>query len=441
MNIESKTMQSLIAQANTMFKDLFPICRSLTGDGVRQTYQYLQNIAPFDVKEVPSGTVCYDWTVPDEWNINDAYIQDAAGKKIVSFKDSNIHVVNYSVSVNATMYFDQLKEHLHYLPNLPDAIPYRTSYYKRDWGFCLTHQQFKSLDTNGTYKVVIDATLKPGSLSYGEKILKGSSNKEYIISTYSCHPSLANDNLSGPILWTLLLKAISQRTLRHSYRFIIIPETIGAIVYLNKNEAAMKNSAGGFVITTVAGPGKFGYKHSFMSDHQVDQVAHQVLKESGEAYVTYPFDIAGSDERQFSAPYFRIPTGTIAKDKYYEYDYYHTSKDNLDFVSGESLVKTLQLYLSAIDMLEMDGTYTSRHPFCEPMLGKRGLYPQLGGSLKQKVADEPVLANQVDMMLWLMFYADGKHSLLQIAKETGFKVKDLFQVASLLEQHQLLEKV
>ena len=439
--MNSKASNSLDLEADGLFRTLFPICRSITGNGVRETFRRLNEVVTFDIKEIPSGTVCYDWTVPDEWNIKDAYILDAQGRKVISFKDNNLHVVSYSVPVNEKMHFSELKEHLHYLPALEKAIPYRTSYYKRAWGFCLTYEQYQQLDTNSEYQVVIDSSLTQGSLTYGEKILQGSSGKEYIISTYSCHPSLANDNLSGVVLWTLLLRELSKRRLRHSYRFVIIPETIGAIAYLKHNEAAMLRSAGGFVITTVAGPGRFGYKHSFLPDHQIDRVVHQTFKELGQEYIPYPFHIGGSDERQFSSPYFRIPVGTICKDKYYEYDYYHTSADDLKFVSGKDLDRTLQLYLSAIELLEMDGSYQSLHPYCEPMLGQRGLYPQLGGSLKQKVAQEPLQADQVNIILRLMFYSDGAHSLLDIAQKTGLRMRDLYQTAQLLQEHGLLKEV
>ncbi|MBF0595728.1 MAG: DUF4910 domain-containing protein, partial [Candidatus Omnitrophica bacterium] len=386
IDIEDLPWQELTRSADELFAELFPVCRSLTGEGVRQTLRRLAGVTPFELREVPSGTACFDWVVPDEWNIKGAYIKNSRGETIVDFARNNVHVVSYSVPVNTTMSFAELDPHLHYLPNLPQAIPYRTSYYNRDWGFCLSHDQYVTLDKEDTYRVVIDASLSPGSLTYGEAFIPGDSGKEFLVSTYCCHPSLANDNLSGPILWTLLLKVLRSRKTRHSYRFIIIPEKIGALAYLSHHEQAMKKVYGGFVITTVAGPGEPGYKGSFQGDHLVDRAVRQAFVDADKAYVAYPFDINGSDETQYSSPHFRIPTGTITKDKYYEYDYYHTSLDDLDFVKAAYLIDTLKMYLLTIENLELDLTYRSLNPCGSPMLGKRGLYPKVGGQIRQKAA-------------------------------------------------------
>src|SRR3989338_1330159 len=241
-------------EAGELLRELFPICRSITGMGLRQTLAKLKEVSDFDIKEVPSGTECYDWIIPDEWEIRSAFIADESGRRIVDFKNSNLHVVSYSIPVDQKLTGAELKKHLHTLPHLPEAIPYRTSYYHPNWGFCLSYREYSRIDANKIYQVKIDSTLKPGFLSYGEVLLPGKSGEEYLIHTYCCHPSLANDNLSGQVLWALLLRELKRLKLRHSYRFVIAPETIGAIAYLAKNEKVMKKVSGGFVITTVAGP-------------------------------------------------------------------------------------------------------------------------------------------------------------------------------------------
>ncbi|MBI2857543.1 MAG: DUF4910 domain-containing protein [Chloroflexi bacterium] len=447
---------TVVQEADGLLKTLFPICRSLTGDGVRETLARLRRVSEFEIKEIPSGTVCYDWVVPDEWNIREAYVEDSAGNRIIDFKNNNLHVLNYSIPVNRTMSFQELESHLYTLPQLPSAIPYRISYYSRNWGICLSHDQLGRMEKNGRYHVVIDSVLKPGKLTYGECLILGSSRQQFLISTYCCHPSLANDNLSGQVLWALLLRELKSMKTYHSYRFVIAPETIGAIAYLHQNERAMKGVTGGFVLTTVAGPGRFGYKHTYLGGHLIDRVVHKTFSEAGIDYIPYPFDINGSDERQYSQPYFRIPIGTICKDKYYEYDYYHTSLDNLDFISAENLVETLRVYLAAIEKLEMNRVYRSLNPQCEPMLGKRGLYPGISGHVKQPATDpershlaqdysvsggKSIKGVDLDAMLTVMFYSDGETSLLDMSEKTGLPMKDLFHNAETLRGHGLLELV
>ena len=443
----------LIVEADNLFSELFPICRSITGNGVRQTLEILNQVYSFIIKEIPSNTICYDWIVPEEWNITDAFIMNSTGTKIVDFKQSNLHVVNYSVPINKRLQFDELNKHLHYLPDIPDAIPYRTSYYNKDWGFCLSYEQYLRLNRNEEYHVFIDSSFSNGSLTYGEGIINGISGKEYLISTYCCHPSLANDNLSGLILWALLWRELNKIETIHSYRFIIVPETIGAIAYLSENENEMKKIDGGFIPTTVAGPGKFGYKQTFKANHTIDRVVKRTFEELNIQYIEYPFCINGSDETHYSAPYFRIPIGTICKDKYFEYDYYHTSLDNLEFVSAQDLVESLKLYLLAIEKLEINLIYKSTNPYCEPMLGKRNLYPKIGGHIKQKAVnlekshsqreyeistDNLIYGNELDAIGWLMFYADGNTSLLKISEKTKIPMKQLYEISKKLEEKGLL---
>lgn len=442
--------------ARRLMETLFPIHRSLTGEGVRKSLRILQDYVPFKIGEIASGTSCFDWTVPEEWTVREAYLADPSGNRLVDFHQNNLHLVHYSVPVNAEMGFEELRPHLHSLADLPQAIPYRTSYYERNWGFCLPHEQLLSLDRSATYRVVIDTELKDGSLTYGESLLAGRSPQEYLLSTYCCHPSLANDNLSGLVLWALLLREMSAQPRRNSYRFIVVPETVGAIAYLARNEEAMRRIQGGFVISTVAGPGRFGYKQTFLGDDVIDRVARRTKEELGLDSISYPFDVNGSDERQFSAPHFRIPMGTICKDKYYEYEYYHTSLDNLDFARPEALVQTLRLYLLSLEKLEMNRCYRSRSPKSEPMLGRRGLYPAMGGLIKQKAADRDrdhadrpyavseersVMGNELDAIRWVLFYGDGVTPLLDVAERSGCPMALLHQAAQRLAEADLLEEV
>jgi aminopeptidase-like protein len=449
----------LIDETEDLLKRLYPLCRSITGNDVRNTLKILQELVELDITEISSGTKCYDWVVPDEWNINDAFILDSSGNKIIDFKKNNLHVVNYSSPFEGILSFDELKNHLFTLPDLPDAIPYRTSYYNRNWGFCIAHREYLAMDPKENYFVKIDSSLTPGSLTLGDSVIHGTSGSEFIISTYCCHPSLANDNLSGIVLWTLLLRELKKRKLRHTYRFVIVPETIGSIAYLSRNESIMKRIEGGLVITTVAGPGSFGYKQSYLGNSIIDRVVHQTMKEFNTDFISYPFDINGSDERQYSSPFFRIPIGTICKDKYYEYSYYHTSLDNLDFISASNLVQTLKIYLHTIENLEMNKTYHSLNPKCEPQLGKRGLYPKLGGQIKQNARilsnpeesnpeekkyklsdDEAISQKDIDLIGWIMFDCDGKSSLLDIAEKRNFLIRDLYQTAEKLMRHNLIEE-
>jgi len=450
----STPVNQLTAEADDLLQRLFPLCRSLTGNDVRKTLKILQETAVFDITEIPSGTKCYDWIVPEEWNIRDAYVLDSSGKKIIDFKKNNLHVVNYSVPFEGSLSFPELKSHLFTLPDLPDAIPYRTSYYNRTWGFCISHREFLAMDPAEHYQVKIDSSLHPGSLTLGDTTIQGTSGYEFLISTYCCHPSLANDNLSGIVLWALLLRELKRKKTRHSYRFVILPETIGSIAYLSMNENIMKQIEGGLVITTVAGPGPVGYKQSFHENSLIDRAVYQMFKEFNIDFLSYPFDINGSDERQYSSPFFKIPIGTICKDKYYEYPYYHTSLDNLEFISAANLVQVLMMYLHTIENLDMNKTYLSLNPQCEPQLGKRGLYPILGGQIKQQTTkispcqekhyplndDEAISQKDLDLIGWLMFDCDGKNSLLDIAEKRNFLIRDLYQTAEKLTRHNLIRE-
>jgi aminopeptidase-like protein len=443
MNITQESFKntSLAEDAMMLMRRLFPLCRSITGKGLRQTLSIIGEIAPLNTLEFPTGTPVFDWTIPREWVIRDAFIADESGQRLVDFQISNVHVVNYSVPVNRHMSLTELEPYLHSLPNLPDAIPYRTSYYEESWGFCLSEKQRALLNPNSTYHVVIDSELIHGSLSIGEVQLRGVSEKEFLISTYCCHPSLANDNLSGPVVAAFLCANLAKRKLRHSYRFVFLPETIGAITYCAHYANDVRRMSGGFVITSCGGPGPFGIKESFLGNHLIDRVTRLVMRDAGITPITYKFAPDGSDERQYSSPGFRVAMVTISKDKYYEYDYYHTSLDNLDFVSGEALAASTQLYLDAIYILEENCYVRSLNPNCEAQLGRRGLYPQIGGGLNHSIEDRTNIENEVDVISWILFLADGQNDLLTIAERSGLPFRHVAIVVRKLTKHGLIDKL
>ncbi|NHQ59202.1 DUF4910 domain-containing protein [Chlorobium sp. BLA1] len=416
-------MPDLAKEIDGFLRRLFPICRSITGNGNRETLRILQEIIPLTVHEVPSGTRVYDWVVPDEWNIRDASISTMDNRRIVDFNVSNLHLVSYSEPVQGTYTWSQLQSRLHLHPEIPDAIPYRTSYYKRDWGFCLTAAQYRDLEQKKEpYKVVIDSSLEPGSLTYGELLIPGQSRREILISCYICHPAMANDSLSGVLLTAFLARELLAKSDRYySYRIVFVPETIGAVAYSALNESPMKRIDTGLVITTVGGPGKFGYKRSFEEGHVINRLIEEVLNETGEEYLTYPFDIHGSDERQYSSQGFRINTATICRDRYYEYPEYHTSLDNLDFVSGQQISETLGLYSRLIDKLEALRYYRNTLPDCEVMLSRHSLYPETGGAQQP----EPNGCSELDIILWLLFLCDGKLDSESIAERLAVDTKTL----------------
>ena len=437
----SKTIKT----SDEILNRLFLICRSITGNGVRESLGIIKEYIPeLSIQEFPTGKQVFDWTIPKEWNIRDAYVKDEAGNRIIDFKKCNVHVMSYSIPVDSRMSFEELNSHLYTLPKLPEAIPYRTSYYKENWGFCLSHNQYLQLDKTIQYEVKIDSSLTNGYLTLGDLILKGKTEEEILISTYCCHPSLANDNLSGVVLFTLLYNELKKLDLKYTYRFVILPETIGAITYLAQNQEAMKKVIGGFVLTTLGGPGKFGYKETFLGNHLIDRAVRLTFRDFEIDYIAYPFVPDGSDERQYSSPGFRIPVSTISKDKYYEYDYYHTSLDNLDFVKSEYLIQSLELYLSAIGKIEKNETYVNLNPNGELQLGKRGLYPETGGAINQRVSETVGVANgdstvsltfkssykdELDSILWFLFLADGTKDLISISEKTGIPVEQLAEIA------------
>jgi len=408
---------------------LFPICRSLTGDGVRQSLKLIQELLPeLTVHEVPSGTQAFDWTVPDEWNIRTAYIEDPSGKRIVDFATHNLHVVGYSTPVDTTLTLDELQQHLHSLPDRPDVIPYVTSYYKRDWGFCLTHALRKTLSP-GNYRVVIDADLAPGSMTYGDLVIPGKSTDEVLFSTYICHPSMANNELSGPVVATFLAQWISSIDRHYTYRFVFVPETIGTVVYLSKLLDHLKRHvSAGFVMTCCGDEGQFSYMPSRTGLTYADKIARRVLSRHKPDFVSYSFLQRGSDERQYCSPLVDLPVASVMRSKYHVYPEYHTSADDLNFVTAKGLNETLAIYAEMVATIERNELYTAV-VHGEPQLGKRGLYPNTGGQV-----DQGAVSATVD----LLAFADGTNDLEDIAQLTGHDQTTLERLARVLVQHGLL---
>jgi aminopeptidase-like protein len=434
------------SEIRSYLERLFPITRSILGDGNRETLQILNEIIPLNIKEYNTGTVVYDWEIPKEWVIRDAWIKNEKGEKIVDYNTNNLHLLNYSIPQHKNLRLAELKNNLHYFIEQPEIIPYRTSYYNENWGFCVSYNRYLELfNEEETYEIYIDSELRNGSLTLADYIVKGETNNEYLFSTYFCHPSMANDNLSGILLQALLARELSNRKLKNTYRFVFVPETIGTITYCAMNEAEMKKIKGGYVLTCLAGQGSYGYKHSFIGNHLVDRLAHQTFSEKQIDFISYPFMPQGSDERQYSSPGFRIPIGSVHKDKYHEYAYYHTSGDNLDYLSIEAMLTTLDIYLSIVDKLEKDTTFISLNPHCEPRLGKRGLYPTIGRrtmySYKEEGDKFAAYQDELDIIMWLLFYADGKHNLLDIAEKHRFHFDQLHEVLMKLSDKGLIELV
>ena len=410
--------------------ELYPICRSITGDGVRETLRRLQGLTPVTLHEVPSGTEVFDWTIPREWNIRDAYIKNDRGDRVVDFRRSNLHVVNYSVPLRARLSLEALRPHLFTLPDRPDWVPYRTSYYAERWGFCLSQRQLDAL-APGDYEVCIDSSLEPGSLTYGEVYLPGESTDEVLISAHVCHPSLANDNLSGVVIAAYLARYLEQVSRRYSYRVLFVPGTIGAIAWLARNEAAIHGIRHGLVLAGLGDAGRLTYKKSRRGDAAIDRVVGHVLRQLGNHEIL-EFSPYGYDERQFCSPGFNLPVGRLSRTPYDRYPEYHTSADNLGFVDSAQLAASLTTCLAIVQVLEHDRIYVNQNPKCEPQLGKRGLYRSLGG---------PALAPANEMaMLWVLNLSDGQHSVLDIAERSGFPFETIDGAVGMLRDHGLLKE-
>jgi aminopeptidase-like protein len=413
---------------HALMAELFPICRSLTGDGVRETLRILQRRAPIEIVETPTGTPVFDWTVPKEWNVRAAYIRDARGNTVVDLRNHSLHVVGYSVPVNRRMPLSELRPRLHSDPAHPDWIPYRTSYYKPDWGFCLSDRQLHSL-ADGEYEVVIDSTLEDGSLSYGECYIPGEIEDEILLSTHVCHPSMANDNLSGIAVAVTIAEMIAARPRRHSVRAVFVPGCIGAITWLARNEAETARIRHGMVITGCGDAGAFTYKRSRQGGAPIDRAAAHYLKHSGRPHRIDDFTPWGYDERQYCSPGFDLPVGCFSRTPHGEYPEYHSSGDDLEFVRPERLQESLDTVAGILDIADRDERCLNLSPKCEPQLGRRGLYRTTGGTA-------PGAADLA--RLWALNFSDGRHSLLDIAERSGLPFAVIATAAQELKNVNLL---
>jgi aminopeptidase-like protein len=431
MSVDQKDKIEIMGkEMYSLMKRLYPLCRSITGDGVRETLKIIREQIPLEIQEVATGTEVFDWIIPQEWNIRDAYVKNSKGERVIDFKESNLHVLSYSVPVTKKMSTEELREHLFTLPDIPDQIPYLTTYYKKNWGFCVTHNQYEQLEDD-LYEVVIDSELKDGALSFGELYLKGQTEEEVLLSCYVCHPSMCNDNLSGTVLLTILAKYLKDMNLKYSYRFLFIPETIGAIAWLNLNEDKIQKIKCGLVATCLGDKGQSTYKKSKMGDALIDRIAEKVLFDSGQPYEIIDFFPMGSDERQFCSPGFNLPVGVLMRTPPDRFSEYHTSADNLDFVDPIHLADSIRKYIDIIFVIENNLTYFSKNPRCEPQLSERDSYHLIGGR---------GMSPRITAILWILSFSDGRNSLLDIAIRSKISFVEIKEAADALVQMDLLKQ-
>ena len=428
-DVESGSGQAM----HGLIEELYPICRSITGEGLRATLRRLAEIVPLELREVPTGTKVLDWTVPREWNIRDAWIATPDGHRVVDFRAHSLHVVNYSTPVRARMRLAELRPHLHTLPDHPEWIPYRTTYYQEAWGFCLRHRTLEALEREPEveYDVCIDSTLEPGHLTYGELYLPATEDDDagdILLSTHSCHPSLANDNLSGMAVAVWLALHVSEIPRRHGLRFLFIPGTIGSLTWLALNPEAVGRVRHGLVLTCLGDSGESTYKRSRRGDALIDRAAALVLSQGG-SHDLQDFVPYGYDERQYCSPGFNLAVGCLMRSPNGSFPEYHTSADNVDFVRPEALEDSLGKALRIVEILEHDRTYVNLSPRGEPQLGRRGLYSNVGGTTPPGFSMA---------LLWVLNFSDGEHTLLDIAERSGMSFGLLKDAAHALMDHDLL---
>jgi aminopeptidase-like protein len=414
-------------------KDLYTVPRSLTGKGVVKTLEYIQEIIPLEIKQVKSGTKVFDWTVPPEWNIRDGYVIElSTGKKVVDFKSHNLHVIGYSEPIDDEVSFEKLEKNLYYLKDQPNAIPYLTSYYSKRWGFCLSFNDFQKLDRNSKFRVFIDSEYKEdGDLTYGELIIKGKVEEEIFFSSYVCHPQMVNNELSGPSVLTGIAESLLKKDNYYSYRFVLIPETIGSIVYLSENlDVLKKNVKGGYNISCVGDERSWGLITSRYGNNISDKIAEHTLKKYYPDFIKYSWLNRGSDEKQYCSPGVDLPISSITRTKFREYPEYHTSLDNFDVVTEKGLNDSLLLYLKCIDIFEKNRFYPQVKVFCEPQLGKRGLYPNF--STKES-------KNIFRNMMNFISYCDGSNSILEISEICGIDFEESFGYYMKMKENGLME--
>jgi aminopeptidase-like protein len=418
---------------HALVAELYPLCRSITGDGVRQTLKILGDHLPLDVHEVPSGTAVFDWIVPREWNIRDAYVKAANGRRVIDFRESNLHVVSYSIPVSRRMTLGELRPHLFTRPDWPEVVPYRTSYYNETWGFCLSQRQLEQM-VEGEYEVLIDSTLEPGSLTYGEYVLPGATDDEVLVSCHVCHPSLANDNLSAVAVAAGLARTLAtRRSRRYSYRFLFIPGTIGSITWLARNEHRAAHVKHGLILAGLGAGSGFTYKKSRRGDAEIDRAVAHVLAHVERPHAVADFSPYGYDERQFCSPGFNLPVGCLMRAPHGQYREYHTSADDLAFVAPAALAEALEVCQRIVDVLEHNERYVNQNPKCEPQLGRRGLYRSLGGDLDS--------ASRELAMLWVLNLSDGEATLLDIADRSRLRFEAIKAAAEALAGHGLVKPV
>ena len=411
---------------------MYPICRSITGQGVRDTLAIVGDVIDLEVHEVASGTKVLDWTVPPEWNIRDAYVANAAGERVIDFRESNLHVVSYSTPVRQRMTLDALRPHLHTLPDQPDLVPYRTSYYAESWGFCLAQRRLDALP-DGEYEVVVDSTLEPGSLTYGEFVVPGRLDDEILVSTHVCHPSLCDDNLTGISISATLAAAIAAGPRpRLTHRFLFAPGTIGAITWLARNRERVGRIVAGLTLTCLGDDLPFTYKRTERTGTPIDRAAEHALAASGLDHHVIEFFPYGYDERQYNSPGFRAPVGSLMRGRHGQFPEYHTSADDPTFVSVDRLAESYGLLQRILGIVDCDRTMRNVEPFGEPQLGSRGLYHALGGT---DIADAQLA------MLWVLNQSDGATGLLDIAERSGIAFDSIVDTAAVLERHGLLAEV
>jgi aminopeptidase-like protein len=410
-----------------LMSELFPLNRSLTGNGVRETLAAIGRFLPLRVVETATGTQLFDWVVPPEWNVQEAWIETPDGGRIADFAKSNLHLLGYSAPTDTELSLDELRSHLYTHPDDPDLVPYRTAYWAETWGFCISRRELEELP-RGRYRAHVRSTLEPGSLTYGELYLPGGLEDEFLLSTYVCHPSLANDNLSGIVVLSALGEALQNRRLRHSYRLLWSPGTLGPLCWLHHNRGRLERVTHGLVVSCVGDPGPFTYKQSRRGSAGIDVAAEYALRASGAEYTVRSWAPLGGDERQFCAPGFDLPVGAFSRSPADTFPEYHSSADNLDFVRPEALQGSLEALLRIVEVVEQDEVYVNRSPYGEPQLGRRGLYREVGGGSFVEEA-----------MLWVLNLSDGTSGLLDIARHSGLPLTSIRAAADELEAHGLLE--
>lgn len=412
-------------------RELFPWCRSITGPGLRATLRSIGERVPLEWHEVPTGTRVLDWTIPNEWSVREAWLKDSRGRVIADFADTNLHIVNYSAPMHGRLSLGELRPHIFSLPDRPDWVPYRTSYYDAQWGFCLAHRDVAQL-VDDEYEVHIDTSLEPGSLTYAECVLPGELTEEVLIACHTCHPSMANDSLSGVVVATFLAEALAGRRHRYTYRFLFAPATIGAIAWLARDDRPSSRVKHGLVLTCCGDPGDFTYKRSRRGTAEIDRVVAQVLNDRGVTHRIREFVPYGGDERQFCSPGFDLPVGAFSRTPYGEFPEYHTSADTPDLVTAEALDETLAVCLDVVAVLEGNGRYVNRRPFGEPQLRRHGLFRSVGGDVDESSWEVA--------LLWILNLSDGGHSLLDIAERSHLPFGRLRQAADALLECGLIDE-